>query len=263
MISAKEITKKFGDQVVLDSLSLQVDQGELYAILGPNGAGKTTLLKCMVGLYVPIEGTITIDGLDRRRDHLAIRRFTAWLADQPFMYSHFTGRAWLEMVADIYGVPAETRDIQIEELLEIFDLKDLGRKKIAYYSTGQYKKLALCATLVTNARLFLMDEPFTGEIDPPGVAAFKQILKEMAKRRDITVVFSTQMIEQAEQLAERIGILHDGKIIASGTAAELKEQFEKASLEEVLTSIVQRDPTETTQRFLQSFAKGESEEDQI
>src|SRR6185295_17726801 len=139
---------------------------------------------------------------------LAIRRFTAWLADQPYQYTHFTGRGWLEMIANIHGIPPEKRDAQIAELLDIFDLKELGPKRIAYYSNGQYKKLAICAALVTNARLFIMDEPFTGEIDPPGVSAMKEILRETTRQHGTTTVFSTQMVDQAEALATRIGILH-------------------------------------------------------
>jgi ABC-type multidrug transport system ATPase subunit len=210
LIKVEAITKRFDGQVVLDRLSLDVALGEVFAILGVNGAGKTTLLKCLVGLYVPVEGTITIDGLDRRADHLAIRRFTAWLADQPLVYTRFTGRQWLELVADIYDIPVEKRDAQVAELLALFDLDAMADRTVAHYSNGQYKKLALAATLVTNARLYLMDEPFTGEVDPPGLAAFKEVVRGLGRRGDRTVVFSTQVVDIAEKVATRIGILHGG-----------------------------------------------------
>ena len=235
MIEVHDLTKSFESQTVLDHLSLTVARGESYALLGENGSGKTTLLKCVVGLFAPLEGSVTIDGLDRQRDHLAIRRFTAWLADQPFLYTHFTARRWLEMVAGIYEIDPARSAAQIDELLAVFDLDKLASKKIAYLSNGQYKKLAICGMLVTNARLFVMDEPFTGEIDPPGVAAFKDILRGLRKHGDVTMLFSTQMVDQAEQVATRIGILDAGRIAAEGTAAELKERFGVATLEEVFT----------------------------
>ncbi len=181
MIDVRDISKKFGRNVVLDGLSLEIGRGELFVLLGANGAGKTTLLKCLAGLYLPYAGTITIDGHDRRHDHLAIRRFTAWLADRPQVHWMFSGRGWLEMVADLYGVDEATRDRQVAELLDVFDLTEMADRRIVGYSNGQTKKLALCATLVTNARLYFMDEPFTGEIDPPGLAAFKEILDEMRR----------------------------------------------------------------------------------
>lgn len=254
MIEVHELTKTFESQTVLDRLSLTVARGESYALLGENGSGKTTLLKCVVGLFAPLEGSVTIDGLDRQRDHLAIRRFTAWLSDQPFLYTHFSARRWLEMVAGIYEIDPARSAAQIDELLAIFDLDKLANKKIAYLSNGQHKKLAICGMLVTNARLFVMDEPFTGEIDPPGVAAFKDVLRALRKHGDVTMLFSTQMVDQAEQLATRIGILDGGRISAEGTPAELKERFGVATLEEVFTRAKGK-TTAPAQRFVESFGR--------
>ncbi len=251
MIDVRSVTKRFESQTVLDAVSLSVARGESYALLGENGSGKTTLLKCVVGLYAPLEGSVTIDGLDRQRDHLAIRRFTAWLADQPYLYLHFTARKWLEMVAGIYGVDEARSAAQIDELLTIFDLRKLENKKIVLFSNGQYKKLAICGMLISNARLYVMDEPFTGEIDPPGVAAFKEILRELRKR-DTTILFSTQMVDQAEQVATRIGILDRGRIAMEGTAAELKERFGVATMEEVFARATRKD-TAATQRYLETL----------
>ncbi len=255
MIQVAAITKKFGHETVLDRLTLEIEEGELFVLLGKNGAGKTTLLKCLVGLYVPIEGTITIGGFDRRADHLEIRRFTAWLGDRPNLYWTFTGRGWLDMVASIYGVePAKSR-VQIDELLEIFELTEVAGKRIVFYSNGQHKKLAIASTLVTNARLYLLDEPFTGEIDPPGIAAIKEILGEMRRRRDITVVMSTQIADVAEPLASRAGVLHKGRIAAAGTVAELRERYRAESLEGVFNAVVEAKPAERTRGFLDSLAR--------
>jgi ABC-type multidrug transport system ATPase subunit len=252
LIEVRNLTKSFESQTVLDAVSLDVRRGEAYALLGENGSGKTTLLKCVAGLFAPLEGSLTIDGLDRQRDHLAIRRFTAWLPDQPFLYVHFTARGWLKMVADIYGVEPSRRDGQVDNLLAIFDLVKLADKKIAWFSSGQYKKLAICGMLISNARLYVMDEPFTGEIDPPGLAAFKEILRGLRKRGDVTVLFSTQMVDQAEQLATRIGILADGRIAVEGTAAELKARFGAETMEEVFTRATRKDFART-RGFLDSF----------
>ena len=241
MIEAANLVKSFEHQVVLDRLSLSVRRGEIYALLGENGSGKTTLLKILAGLYAPVEGRVTIDGLDRQRDHLAIRRFTAWLADQPLLYSDFSPRKWLEMIAGIYEVDPAVRERRIAELLDAFNLRELERKQIASLSSGQYKKTAICGALVTGARLYLMDEPFTGEIDPPGVATFKEIFRELRRRGDVTVLFSTQMVDQADQLATRAGILHHGRIAHEGTPAELKERFGASTMEEVFTRATGRD----------------------
>ncbi len=255
MIKVDAITKKFGCETVLDRLSLEIDEGELFVLLGKNGAGKTTLLKCLVGLYMPIEGSITIGGFDRRAEHLEIRRFTAWLADRPHLYWTFTGRAWLETVAQVYGVAAEKSAAQIDELLEIFELGGVADKRIVYFSNGQYKKLAIAATLVTNARLYLLDEPFTGEIDPPGITAVKEILGEMRRRRDITVVMSTQIADVAEPLASRVGVLHEGRIAAIGSVADLFERYGADSLEGVFNAVVGARPAERTRGFLDSLAR--------
>ena len=254
MIEVRGLTKSFEKQTVLDGVSLSVRRGEIYALLGENGSGKTTLLKCLAGLYAPIEGSVTIDGRDRLREHLEIRRFSAWLADQPFVYTHFTARKWLAMVANLYGVAPELRDRQIDELLSLFDLAKLADKKIAFFSNGQYKKLAICGMLISNARLFLMDEPFTGEIDPPGVAVFKEIFRGLRARGDVTVIFSTQMVDQAEQLATRVGILHGGRLAHEGTAEELKARFGATTMEEVFTRATGKDVGET-RHFVDSFLR--------
>ena len=253
MIEAANLVKSFERQTVLDHLSLSVRRGEIYALLGENGSGKTTLLKCLCGLYTPVEGRVTIDGLDRQRDHLAIRRFTAWLPDQPLMFANFTPRKWLEMVAGIYGVDEAVRERRIAELLAAFHLTALERKPIANLSAGQYKKTAICAMLVAGARLYLMDEPFTGEIDPPGVAALKEIFRELRLRGDVTVVFSTQMVDQAEQLATRVGIMHNGRIAHEGTAQELKERFGATTMEEVFTRATGGDSGGAARRVVETL----------
>ena len=251
-VEIESVTKRYDGRPALEQVSLELRGGETLALLGANGAGKTTLLKCIVGLLTPIEGRITIDGLDRRRDHLEIRRFTAWLADQPFLYGHFKGRSWLEMVADIYSIRAAKRDEQIGDLLEIFDLEDLADRKIASYSNGQYKKLAICGLLIANARLLILDEPFTGEIDPPGIAALRRILSGL-RERGVTTILSTQMIAEAERLADRFAILHQGRLKALGSASELQARWKVDSLEDVLDAIITKSPSDTNERFLESF----------
>jgi len=253
MIGVEHVSKGFGDTVALDDVSLTVKRGELFGVVGPNGAGKTTLLRCLVGLLQPRAGSVRIDGLDRRTQDLKIKRFSAFLPSNPHVYPNFTARRWLRMMADIYGLPEETRDQRVDRLLRMFDLAEVADKRVAFYSTGQYQKTTLCGVLVTGVRLYILDEPFSGNIDPSAYAVLKEVLPGLVREGDVTIVFATQILELAEQLWHRIAIVDHGKRIGVGTLEDLRRQADASapSLSEIYANLVGRDFTEVAREFVE------------
>jgi len=261
-IELYEVTKTYeGGKVALAEASLAVYRGELLALVGPNGAGKSTVLKCMAGLLRPQQGSIVVEGLDRYRDHLAIRTFTTYLQDQPNLFLHFRGIEHLQMIGDLYGVEKEERDRRIESFAELFDLREILHQRIATYSNGQYKKLALAATFLTNARIYLLDEPETGGIDPPASSALSSILQGLRDRHDVTVVWATQVVDLAEKLCDRVAIVDDARIKAIGTVAELREQIgePEAGLDRIFTVMTGKAKDQLISDVLESMAKNAEE----
>lgn len=253
-----EVTKTYeGGKVALSNVSLSVARGELLAVVGANGAGKSTLLRCMAGLLRPQNGAIVVGGLDRYRDHLAIRTFTAYLPDQPNLFLHFRGREHLQLIGDLYGVEKEERDRRIEGFARLFDLSEILGKRIATYSNGQYKKLALAATFLTNARIYLLDEPETGGIDPPASAALMEILQSLRDRQDVTIVWATQIVHGAEKLCNRVALVDRGEIRACGTLAELRAQagVPDAGLDRLFALLTGRDKNPLVSEVLDSMAR--------
>jgi ABC-2 type transport system ATP-binding protein len=261
-VEVYEATKRYeGGKLGLDQVSLKVKRGELLALVGPNGAGKSTLLKCMAGLYRPQEGRIFVDGLDRFRDHLQIRTFTAYLSDQPNMYLHFRGREHLQTIGDLYGVEKTERDRRIDNFGELFDLTAILDKRIATYSNGQYKKLALAATFLTNARIYLLDEPETGGIDPPASSALTQILRGLRETHGVTIVWATQVVDLAEKICDRVAIVDDGQLKACGTVAELRALIDEpeAGLDRIFAVLTGKQKDQLVSELLDSLARSAEE----
>jgi ABC-2 type transport system ATP-binding protein len=261
-IQAYEVTKRYeGGKVALEKVSLEIRRGELIALVGPNGAGKSTLLKCMAGLYRPQEGSLFVEGLDRYRDHLAIRTFTAYLPDQPNLFLHFRGREHLQMIGDLYGVELSERDRRIETFAALFDLTEILDKRIASYSNGQYKKLALASTFLSNARIYLLDEPETGGIDPPASSALTQILRGLRESHGVTIVWATQVVGLAEKLCDRVAIVDDGQIKACGTVTELRSLIgePEAGLDRIFAVLTGKHKDQLVSELLSSLARNAEE----
>jgi ABC-2 type transport system ATP-binding protein len=261
-IELYEVSKNFeGGKVALEQSSLGVRRGELLALVGPNGAGKSTLLKCMAGLLRPQTGSIVINGLDRFRDHLAIRTFTTYLPDQPNLFLHFRGIEHLQLIGDLYGVEKTERDRRIKSFAGLFDLTEILEQRIATYSNGQYKKLALAATFLTNARIYLLDEPETGGIDPPASSALAQILQALRDRHDVTVVWATQVLDLAQKLCDRFAIIDDGRIQVCGTLDELRLKAKEpdANLDRIFALLTGKAKDELVSEVLKSMAHNAEE----
>ena len=227
MINVVNVSHHYGLRHVLRHVNLRIQPGELACVMGPNGTGKTTLMQVMAGLLSPMEGYVEINGLRRKRspaEELEIRRQMAWLPADPWLPSGHTGREWLLANGRVYGVPYDRLMEHIPRLLALFNLEDQADQRIPAYSTGQKKKLALAGALVTEAKILLLDEPFAGGLDPSGILALKRIFEHHRQRRDVTVVMATPVPELVEELADRVAVIRDGRLIAFDSIAGLARQ---------------------------------------
>lgn len=223
MIELRNVSKSYnkGKVKAVDDLSLVVPPGEIFGFLGPNGAGKTTTLKMIVGLLRPDAGTIAVEGLDTRTNALACKALTTYVPDYPAVYERLTGLEYLNFIGDVYGVPKAERLQRIEKWLEIFELTKAVGSPIQSYSHGMKQKIVLMAALLPAPRVMVLDEPMVG-LDPRSAHQLKELMREHCDQGK-TLFFSTHIMEVAEKLCDRIGIIHKGRLIACGTMDELKK----------------------------------------
>ena len=217
-LSVRRLTKSFTRRAV-DDLDLTVRAGELYALLGPNGAGKTTTLRMVAGLLAPDAGTISVFGVDARTDPTQAKRMMAWLPDDPMIYGKLSPLEYLEFIAGLWSVPAKVARLRAEELLVLLDLWDHRHDLCENFSRGMKQKVGLAGALVHEPRLLILDEPLTG-LD----AAIARQVKDLLAARiagGATVILTTHILDVAERLADRIGIIDRGRLVAEGTADEL------------------------------------------
>ena len=226
------LSKTFGKPAV-DRLDLTIRAGEFYALLGPNGAGKTTTLRMVAGLLPPDSGAISIFGVDALRDPLAAKRVTAWLPDEPMLYDKLTPLEYLEFVAGLWGVPPEVAEPRADELLTTLGLADNARARCEGFSRGMKQKVALAGALIHDPKLLMLDEPLTG-LDAQAARLVKDLLRDRT-RQGCAVILTTHILEVAERLADRIGIIQSGRLVAEGDLADLRAQAggDHATLEEV------------------------------
>jgi ABC-type multidrug transport system ATPase subunit len=242
MINVIDVSHHYGLRPVLSHVQLQIPIGQVVAIMGPNGVGKSTLLGIIAGVLAPAKGHVEIKGLRRRASEeieLQIRKRMAFLPDHPWLPQFMTGREWLLAVGQLYDIDADRLMDHITRLLNLFQLTDKGDAPIRTCSNGQKKKIALCGALVTEAPVLVLDEPFTGGLDPSAILALGRVLKHLAERAEVTVLMASQIPETVEQLAHRIAVLNDTKIIAYDTLEQLRAQTRcPGSLPEVFEKLV-------------------------
>lgn len=232
MLRIENLTKRYGDKVAVDNLSLHIAPGEIYGFIGHNGAGKTTTLKSAVGILKFDAGTITINGVDLKKDPLACKKQLAYIPDNPDLYEYMSGIKYLNFIADIFGVSAEERSARIRELADRLELTADLAQPISEYSHGMKQKLAVIAAWIHEPKLILMDEPFVG-LDPKASHLLKQMMREHCDRGG-AIFFSTHVLEVAEKLCDRVAIIKQGKLIRSGTMDEVRGDD---SLEEVFLEL--------------------------
>ena len=215
------LRKSFG-RMAVDGLDLSIVPGELYALLGPNGAGKTTTLRMVAGLLPPDSGSIEIFGIDAVVNPVAAKRITAWLPDEPMLYDKLDPLEYLEFIAGLWGMRSSEAEREAQALLEILDLWRHRHERCEGFSRGMKQKLALAGALIHQPKLLMLDEPLTG-LDAAIARQVKDLLAEKVKA-GAAIVLTTHILEVAERLADRIGIIHQGRLIAEGTLAELRRQ---------------------------------------
>jgi ABC-2 type transport system ATP-binding protein len=240
MINIRNVSKSYNKGAVkaVDDLNLEVDKGEIFGFLGPNGAGKTTTIKMMVGLLNPDGGSIKINGTDIGREPIQAKENIGFVPDNPNIYERLTGTEYLNFMADVYRVSAEQRKESIEEYLEMFELKDAASDLIKSYSHGMKQKIALTGALIHDRAVWVLDEPMVG-LDPKSAHLLKEQMRKHCDRGN-TVFFSTHILEVAEKLCDRIGIIHKGKLIAIGTLDELRHGDNKDSLENIFLELTEK-----------------------
>lgn len=253
MIEVINVSHHYRLRPVLRNVNLRVSRGEIVAIMGPNGTGKTTLMQIMAGLIAPIVGHVEVDGIRRRstaEDELRIRRQTVWLPAEPWLPTMHSGREWLLATGRVYGVSDERLMEHVPRLMSLFNLDEHIDQRISGYSTGQKKKVALAAALVPEAPLMLLDEPFAGGLDPSGILALKRVLLRHRQMRDVTVVMATPVPELVEELADRIAMLREGRIIAFDSLDNLRRQAGTSGrLDEVYERIAGSQTVEKIERY--------------
>jgi len=220
LIELRQLVKKYGEKAAVDDVSLDVYSGEIFGFLGPNGAGKTTTIKAIVGLLRPTSGTVRVAGYDVQKQPLEAKASSGYVPDQPNLYPKLTARELLRFVADLYGVAGVQVERRIEELLRLFDLTAAADDTIDSYSHGMRQKASLASALIHDPKALVLDEPTVG-LDPKSARLIKDILRQLADR-GATVFLSTHILEIAENMCDRIGIIHQGRLIAVGSMAELR-----------------------------------------
>lgn len=256
MIRVENLWLHYGVRPVLRGVSMEVATGELVVLLGPNGMGKTTLLGCLAGVLWPQEGSVEFDGVGRRHsieEERALRKKIAYLPDDCWLPLQKTGRDFLLAVGRLYGVSDFRLFDHADRLMRLFQLEDRAESPIDGYSTGQRKKIALASALITDAPYLLLDEPFSGGLDPAGILALKTVLKRLAQENDRTVVMTTPVPELIEELADRVAIIRDGELTNFDTPANLtKLAGEDATLEQALQQLSFPDALASIDAYFQS-----------
>jgi ABC-2 type transport system ATP-binding protein len=257
VIELVDVTQHYGVRPVLRGISLRIERGEVVTILGPNGMGKSTLLGVMAGVLSPQRGTVLINGMKRRgseEEELAIRKMTVYLPDQPWLPGNSTGRDFLLAVGRLYEVEEERLIDHAHQLLELFDLAEKGDSPIRSYSAGQKKKIALCSALVAEVSVLLLDEPFSGGLDPGGLLTLKRIVQYHARRKVSTIVLTSPVPELVEEITTRVVVLKNGEILAFDTIDGLERMIgHRGSLGDVLERLIFPETSRKLETYFQDF----------
>ncbi|MFX1364833.1 MAG: ABC transporter ATP-binding protein [Promethearchaeota archaeon] len=255
IIKVDGLKKFFGDVKAVDGISFSVHQGEVFGLLGPNGAGKTTTIKLLLGLLEPNEGEMSVFGMNPERDEVEIKRRIGYVSEEPLIFKSLTPKNLFNFIASIRQLDEEKTTVLAKEYLESLEAEEYYDQLIATLSHGNKQKLQIIAAILHEPDLLILDEPISG-LDAKSVRVFKSIL-EIHTQRGGSVLFSTHIMEIAQDLCDRIGIINKGKMVGIGTMEELRKQSNKigASLEDVFLRLTEQDTSvnEIVEKLRQSF----------
>ena len=220
MIEIKKVTKKYGNNIAVNNVSFKVSDGEIFAFIGHNGAGKTTLIKCITGIQDFDSGDIIINGKSIKKNPVECKKEMAFVPDNPELYEQMKAIDYINFICDMYEVSESDRTERIIKYSKLFEIDDKLNDIIESYSHGMKQKIALICALVHEPKVLIMDEPFVG-LDPKAVFDVKEIMKELTKK-GTTIFFSTHILEVAEKLCSRVGIIKKGELVSVGTMKEVK-----------------------------------------
>lgn len=234
MLRIENFSKSYkGEKKAVDGLNLQIYSGDIFGFIGHNGAGKTTTIRAIAGVLDFEEGNITIDGMSIKKDPVKCKKITAYIPDNPDLYDHLTGIAYLNFIGDIYEIGKSDREKAIEKYADAFELTSNLGDGVASYSHGMKQKLAIISALIHKPKLLILDEPFVG-LDPKASLILKNTMRELCNNGS-AIFFSTHVLEVAEKLCNRIGIIKDGKLVVCGPTDEV---IGNSSLENVFMDLI-------------------------
>jgi ABC-2 type transport system ATP-binding protein len=239
MLFIKDLSKQFGALKAVDDISLEVKDGEIFCIIGPNGAGKTTIIKTTVGLLAPDKGTITVGGKDVVLFPQATKSIIGYIPDDPSVWPGMTGEEFLHFVGTLFGVPEQERMDRVKKLLSIFELEGIEKNYFETYSRGNKQKFSILAALLHKPKLLLVDEPIVG-LDPLSVRRVKDIFARLAKEEGVSIFIATHTLSFAQEIADQVGVMDHGRMIARGTVDELRAKAKlhnEATLEDIYLAL--------------------------
>ena len=239
MIELKDLNKKYGNLLAVNNLNLIVPKGEIFGFIGPNGAGKTTTINMIGGILAPTSGDVTICGINMEVHPEKAKSKIGFIPERPYLFEKLTGMEFLKFIADLYDVDEDLFFEKSQEKLEMFSLFDWSDKLIESYSHGMKQRLVMAATLVHDPEVIIVDEPMVG-LDPLAIKMVKNLFQRLAKE-GVTIFMSTHTLKVADDICDRIGIIHKGSLIATGTAEDLKRDVDAidADLEQIFIRLTE------------------------
>ena len=237
MLTINNFSKTYkGGKKAVDNISLQVKSGDIFGFIGPNGAGKSTTIKSIVGVLDYEEGEILISGHSMKKEPLICKKVIAYIPDNPDLYEHLTGIQYLNLIADIFGIPAAIRKEKIKKYADAFEITGNLGDLVSSYSHGMKQKLAIISAVIHEPKLLALDEPFVG-LDPKAAVVLKKIMHELCASGS-AIFFSTHVLDVAEKLCNKVAMIHHGKLAFAGTMEDMLKRKEGGSLEEIFMEVL-------------------------